>query len=201
MLGVEIQGIVCSDRWGPYNRVPEARRQLCWAHLKRDFQKVVDRGGTGEGVGKAGLRVVRRVFTAWHAHQKEEIAREGLEERLAPAIRRMNAVLVAGCQGDDPTVATFCGNLLELEQAMWTFARIDRVEPTNNHIERLLRRAVLWRKRSFGSQSEEGCRFVERILTVVQTRRLRGEGVLEFLHDALVASRAGLPCPKLVPNG
>ena len=113
----------------------------------------------------------------------------------------MNAVLVEGYKGDDPTVATFCGNLLELEQAMWTFAREDGVEPTNNHIERLLRRAVLWRKRSFGSQSEKGCRFVERILTVVQTRRLQGQSVLEYLHDAVVASRTGLPCPQLVPQG
>ena len=113
----------------------------------------------------------------------------------------MNAVLVKGCSGDDPTVSTFCRNLLELEQAMWTFAREDGVEPTNNHIERLLRRAVLWRKRSFGCQSEMGCRFVERILTVVQTRRLQGNSVLEYLHDAVVARRTGLPCPKLIPQG
>ena len=111
----------------------------------------------------------------------------------------MSGVLLEGFTGDDPTVAAFRGNLLELEQAMWTFARVEGVEPTNNHIERLLRRAVLWRKRSFGSRSEEGCRFVERILTTVQTRRLQGQSVLEFLHDALVASRARLPCPKLVP--
>lgn len=201
LLGLEIQGIVCSDRWGPYNRVPELRRQLCWAHLKRDFEKVVDRGGTGEGIGHAGLRVVERIFTAWHAYKDGKITREGLKERLAPVMARMNAVLVKGCKGDDPTVATFCGNLLELEQALWTFAREDGVEPTNNHIERLLRRAVLWRKRSFGCQSEKGCRFVERILTVVQTRRLQGKSVLEYLHDAVVASRTGLPCPQLVPLG
>jgi transposase len=201
LLGMEIQGIVCSDRWGPYNRVPERRRQICWAHLKRDFQKVVDRGGTSEGVGRAGQRVVERVFTAWHAYKEGKTTREGLQEQLAPVMRRMNGVLVKGCKGDDPTVATFCGNLLELEQAMGTFAREDGVEPTNNHIERLLRRAVLWRKRSFGCQSEKGCRFVERILTVVQTRRLQRKSVLEYLHDALVASRAGLPCPKLVPEG
>jgi transposase len=201
LLGVEIQGILCSDRWGPYNRVPERRRQICWAHLKRDFQKIVDRGGTGERVGKAGQRVIQRVFTAWHAHKEGKTTREGLKEQLAPVMRRMNGVLVKGCKGDDPTVATFCGNLLELEQALWTFAREDGVEPTNNHIERLLRRAVLWRKRSFGCQSEKGCRFVERILTVVQTRRLRGESVLEYLHDAVVASRAGRLCPKLIPEG
>ena len=201
LLGLEIRGIVCSDRWGPYNRVPESRRQICWAHLKRDFEKVVDRGGTGEGIGHAGLRVVERAFEAWHAYKEGKITREGLKERLAPVMARMNAVLVKGCNGDDPTVATFCGNLLELEQALWTFAREDGVEPTNNHIERLLRRAVLWRKRSFGCQSEKGCRFVERILTVVQTLRLQGQSVLEYLHDAVVASRASLPCPKLVPEG
>lgn len=201
LLGMEIQGIVCSDRWGPYNRVPELRRQICWAHLKRDFKKVVDRGGTGEGIGHAGLRVVERTFEAWHAYKEGKITREGLKERLTPVMARMNAVLVKGCKGDDPTVATFCGNLLELEQALWTFARENGVEPTNNHIERLLRRAVLWRKRSFGCQSEKGCRFVERILTVVQTRRLQGKSVLEYLHDAIVASRTGLPCPQLVPQG
>ena len=201
LLGIEIQGIVCSDRWGPYDRVPESRRQVCWAHLERDFQKVVDRGGDGARVGKAGQRIVKRVFAAWHAFEDRAIAREQLKERLAPVIRRMNGVLLEGFTGDDPTVAAFCGNLLELEQALWTFAREEGVGPTNNHIERLLRRAVLWRKRSFGSQSEAGCRFVERILTVVQTRRLQDKSVLEYLHDALVAKRAGLPCPRLVPEG
>lgn len=201
LLGIEIQGIVCSDRWGPYNRIPESRRQVCWAHLKRDFQKVVDRGGEGARVGKAGQRIVKRVFAAWHAFEDRAIAREQLKERLAPVIRRMNGVLLEGFTGDDPTVATFCGNLLELEQALWTFAREEGVGPTNDHIERLLRRAVLWRKRSFGSQSEAGCRFVERILTVVQTRRLQDQSVLEYLHDALVAKRTGLPCPRLVPEG
>ena len=201
LLGMEIQGILCSDRWGPYNRVPEMRRQVCWAHLKRDFQKVVDRGGDAAGVGKAGQRIIKRVFAAWHAFEDQAITREQLKEQLAPVVRRMNGVLLEGFTGGDPTVAAFCGNLLELEQALWTFTRVEGVVPTNNHIERLLRRAVLWRKRSFGSQSEAGCRFVERILTVVQTRRLQEKSVLEYLHDALVAKRAGLPCPKLVPEG
>jgi transposase len=88
-----------------------------------------------------------------------------------------------------------------LEAALWTFVTTEGVEPTNNFMERLLRRAVLWRKRSFGSRSEAGLRFVERILTVVQTRRLQGQSVLDYLHDALCAHRAGQPCPKLVPAG
>src|SRR5206468_3150665 len=103
--------------------------------------------------------------------------------------------------GEDPKVARFCENVLELEAALWTFARTEGVEPTNNHMERLLRRAVLWRKRSFGSWSAAGCRFVERILTVVQTRRLQANKVLDYLHDALHAYRSGQPCPKLLPEG
>jgi transposase len=97
-------------------------------------------------------------------------------------------------------VAASSENLLRLEEALWTFVTVEGVEPTNNFMERLVRRAVLWRKRSFGCWSAAGCRFVERILTVVQTRRLQGKPVVNYLHEALVAHRAGLPCPKLLPE-
>jgi transposase len=113
----------------------------------------------------------------------------------------MNRVLTQGAAGPDTTVATFCANVLDVEVALWTFVTIDGVEPTNNHMERLLRRAVLWRRRSFGCWSASGCRFVERILTVVQTRRLQGKSVLDYLHDALLAHRTGQPCPKLLTQG
>ncbi len=201
LLGLEIQGILCSDRWGPYNRVPAARRQVCWAHLKRDFQRVVDRGGPSAAVGRRGLKLVKRVFAAWHAYRDGQVTRAQLEAQLAPVDRQMNRVLVEGWFGDDPTVATFCENLLALEPALWTFVTTEGVEPTNNFMERLVRRAVLWRKRSFGCWSEAGCRFVERILTVVQTRRLQGKKVLEYLQEALAAQRANQPCPKLLPEG
>ncbi len=88
-----------------------------------------------------------------------------------------------------------------MEEALWTFVRLDGVEPTNNHAERLPRPAVLWRKNSFGCHSDAGCRFVERLLTVVQTLRLRGRGVLAYLHEAVAAHRAGLPAPKLLAIG
>jgi transposase len=201
LLGAEIQGILCSDRWHVSNAVPTERRQVCWAHLKRDFQKVLDRGGPSAFVGREGRKLVKKVFAAWHEFRDGHTTRAQLEARLAPVIRRRNRVLVEGWFGDDPTVAAFCENLLELEDALWTFASHEGVEPTNNHIERLVRRAVLWRKRSFGSWSEAGCRFVERILTVVQTRRLQGQNVLNYLHDALSAHRSGQACPKLLTEG
>src|SRR2546429_9893594 len=121
---------------------------------------------------------------------------------LEPVMSRLQRVLLEGAiLGEDTTVATFCENLLALEPALWTFAHTEGVEPTNNFMERLLRRAVLWRKRSFGCVSTTGCRFVERILTVVQTRRLQGQRVLDYLHDAVAAHRAGQPCPQLLPEG
>jgi transposase len=202
ILGMEIHGILCSDRWGVYAQVPATRRQICWAHLKRDFRKIVDRGGPSVAVGSAGLKIVKKVFAAWHEFQDGRCTRAQLEAKLAPVMNHMNRVLLEGAiLGDDKTVATFCENVLALEPALWTFVTTDGVEPTNNFMERLLRLAVLWRRRSFGCASAAGCRFVERILTVVQTRRLQKKNVLNYLHDALRAHRAGQPCPKLLVEG
>jgi transposase len=201
LLGTVIQGVLCSDRWGVYKCVPASRRQVCWAHLKRDFRKIVDRGGPCAFVGRRGLQIVKKVFAAWHAFREGHSTRAQLGATLEPVQNRMNRLLLEGAiLGEDAPVVAFCENVLALEPALWTFARIDGVEPTNNFLERLLRRAVLWRKRSFGCWSEAGCRFVERILTVVQTRRLQDRNVLDYLHDALRAHRAGQPCPKLLPN-
>jgi transposase len=201
LLGSEIGGLVCSDRWGAYRRLPAERRQVCWAHLQRDFRKLVDRGGPGVAVGREGLRVSRKLFRLWHLFRGGGCTRTELQQRMRPLRMRLQRVLIGGALGGDAPVATFCDNVLDLEEALWRFVEVEGVEPTNNHIERLLRRAVLWRKRSFGCWSEAGCRFVERILTVVQTRRLQGNNVLEYLHDAVLAHRAGQPCPKLLSNG
>ncbi len=198
LLGEEINGILHSDRWHVYLQVPEERRQLCWAHLKRDFQKIVDCGGPSVFVGRRGLRIVKELFAAWHAFQKGKVTRRKLGTLIEPLQRRLGKALVEGGLGDDARVAKFCGNLLELESALWTFATHEGVEPTNNYMERLLRRAVLWRRRSFGCNSESGCRFVERILTVVQTCRLHGKNALEYLHNAVHNHRRGLACPCLL---
>jgi transposase len=202
LLGERVGGILCTDRWSAYARVPAARRQVCWAHLKRDFRKVVDRGGPAAAVGRVGLRVVKRVFAQWHLFRGGGGTRQQLQAALEPWERRLNRALLEGAiLGEDAAVARFCENVLAVEAGLWTFARVEGVEPTNNHLERLLRRAVLWRRRSFGSWGEAGCRFVERVLTAVQTLRLQQRPVLAYLTDALSAHRAGLPAPQLLPNG
>jgi transposase len=198
LLGDEIHGILHSDRWHVYRQIPEERRQLCWAHLKRDFQKIVDGGGPSVFVGRRGLRIVKEVFAAWHAFQRGQVRRRQLQALIEPLKRRLGKALVEGGLGDDARVAKFCENILLLESALWTFTTHEGVEPTNNYMERLLRRAVLWRRRSFGCNSEVGCRFVERLLTVVQTCRLQGKNTLEYLRNAVHNSRAGLSCPRLL---
>jgi transposase len=198
LLGETTGGIVHSDRWHVYLQIPEERRQLCWAHLKRDFQKIVDGGGPSVYVCRRGLRVVKALFTAWRAFQAGSISRPRLQELLAPLERRLGQTLLQGAFGDDARVAAFCANLIQLEPALWLFAKREGVEPTNNFMERLVRRAVLWRRRSFGCNSEVGCRFVERILTVVQTCRLNARNSLEYLTDAVRAKRSGQESPKLL---
>ena len=114
---------------------------------------------------------------------------------------QLRAALERGASSDDARVRRFCRNVLAVYPALWTFARVEGVEPTNNHAERTLRRAVIWRKVSFGNPSDAGCRFVERILTVTQTLRLQRRPFLDYLRQALLAHREGATAPALCSKG
>jgi transposase len=198
LLGETISGIVCSDRWAAYSQLPLERRQICWAHLRRDFQKLIDRGGSAQAIGRLGLEVVECLFADWWAFRRGEIDRPGLQARLDPIASELQGVLERGRSCADSKAATFCADVLALYPALWLFAAIEGVEPTNNHAERILRLGVLWRKNAFGCHSAAGCRFAERTLTVVQTLRLQNRPVLNYLYRAIVAHRAGLPAPQLL---
>jgi transposase len=198
LLGTKITGIICSDRWPVYGRVDVNCRQICWAHLKRDFQKIVDRGGKGKCIGETSLALLFIVFHWWHAFRGGTIDRMKLQAELEPIRQAMSGWLEYGCRCANAKTAAFCQNLLDIEPAMWTFLFTDGVEPTNNHAERMLRSGVLWRKMSFGCHSQAGCRFVERILTVTKTLQLQKRCVLDYLQQALEAKRSGLPAPTLI---
>ena len=201
LLGGDIQGTLSSDRGGAYKIVDLAWRQLCWAHRKRDFQKWVDWGGEAEAIGQAGLAAVKKVFALWRDFREGVLDRPGLQAALGPVCIELYEALAAGLSCPVPKAARFCRNLLEVYPAVWTFARVEGVEPTNNRAERTLRPAVLWRKISFGNHGEAGCRFAERILTTVQTLRLPKRHVLAYLREALIAHRTGRPAPILVAVG
>jgi transposase len=197
LLGTAVAGVLCSDRWRAYDEHPLERRQLCWAHLKRNFEKLFERGGKAKEVAKAALDVTRRVFDAWHRYRGGGSHR-AFDETIAPLMLELLGVLQSGLRSRDARLKRFCARLLAQYPAMWTFVVIDGVEPTNNHAERVLRRAVLWRRRSFGCQSDAGCRFAERVLTAVQSLRLQGRSVVAFLQESLAAQRAGLGGPSLI---
>jgi transposase len=198
LLGERISGIIGSDRWVVYDQFDASRRQLCWAHLLRDWQAMVDRGGADKRIGDALLVFAEDVFYWWYRVRDGSLTRATMRRYIEGQRPWLRQRLGEGAQLQNGKSAALCRNLLALETALWTFVRREGVEPTNNAAERALRAAVLWRKRSFGCQSEEGCRFVERMLTVTQTLRMQGRQVLGFLRDALLAHRRGQPAPRLL---
>jgi transposase len=199
LLGADFAGVVGSDRWSAYRRFPVERRALCHAHLKRDFQRLVDRGGEAEPVGHWGLAEIERLFGLWHRFRDGEFDRPELRRRLVPLQARLGRLLQRGQENPDQKAAALCRELDKWWAALWTFARVEGVEPTNNVAERALRPAVLWRKGSFGSDSAAGSRFVERLLTVVATCRQQGRKLLDFLVAAGEAALQGTAAPSLLP--
>ena len=104
-----------------------------------------------------------------------------------------------GSQSACPKTAATCRELLAREPALWTFVRVEGIEPTNNRAERQLRHAVRWRKVSYGTQSEHESRFVASMLTVLVRCQQQGHNVLGYLTACRLAFWANRPIPSLVP--
>jgi transposase len=143
LLGAEFGGVVGSDRWSAYRRFPAERRALCHAHLKRDFQALVDRGGEAAPIGRWGLAEIERLFGLWHGLRAGECDRPELQRRLIPLQARLGRLLRRGQGSPDRKAAALCRELRKGWPALWTFARVEGGEPTNNVSERALRPAVL----------------------------------------------------------
>ncbi len=200
LLGETILGFIHSDRWKVYNEIPVKQRQLCWAHLRRNFENWLEKGELAKAAAETFQSIHNEVFTIWHLFRGGGCDREEMAKKMLPLALALQEMLVTLSQSGESKLARFCSRLLELQPALWTFVTEEGVEPTNNHGERVQRLAVLWRKCCFGCHSETGCRFVERLLTVVQTLRLQKRSVLEFLTTALQAHRAGNSSPSLLPD-
>lgn len=197
LIGAEYGGIVGSDRGRAYLKQPPERHQLCWAHLIRNFLALTERRGPVALWAADWLVLSALVFRLWHIHQGGGIDRTQLQAALEPIQASMHALLVAGSRRWDAGEA-ISHELLAHWDALWTFARVAGVEPTNNLAEQALRPAVLWRKGCFGAHSAEGNRFVERILTVSATCAQQHVHLLTFLTAAVEASWRGQPAPKLI---
>src|SRR5450756_1808077 len=183
---------------GPFDYLDPQRRQLCWAHLGRDFTAHSEGLGAQKEFGAAGLEIAGRLFAAWGEFQRDA-DRNRLLERVGPLKEELRALLeeAARKSARNRRQRSFAKNLLQRWPALWTFALVDGVEPTNNHAERGLRGAVILRKLSHGSQSEEGERIVERLLSASITWRLQKRSLVTCLTDVLTAKIRGDPIPLL----
>jgi transposase len=198
LLGERFAGIVCSDRWGGYDYLDPSQRQLCWAHLLRDFTAHSEGMAEQKKFGDAGLRIARDLFAAWNNYQADG-DRNRLQAQIAPLQARLRKLLEHAARKSPRTKyhRQFAKNLLKRWPALWTFAHTDGVEPTNNHAERGLRGAVIFRKLSLGSQSDQGERTIERLLSASVTCRLQKRSLFAYLTDALTANIRGDPIPAL----
>jgi len=202
LMGRSPPGVVTSDRYSAYSHLPPGRRQACWAHLRRDFQAMVDRGDAGSAIGEDLLMNSGVLFDGWSKVRVGAASRRTFATKTLPWLRReVRELLRRGASCGSPKTAATCREILKVEPSLWTFAKAESVEPTNNAAERALRHAVCWRKTSFGTDSPAGSRFVERMLTAIESCRRQGRDLLDFLVEATQAHRSGGKPPSLVPAG
>jgi transposase len=199
LLGEQFSGILVTDRYSAYNWYPVRWRQVCWAHLLRDFEAMRGRGGRSEEIGDALLAQAHQMFTWWHRVREGTLNRATFRSYMTPLRREVERLLEAGSRCGVPKTDGTCRDILKRRGALWTFVQVDGVEPTNNAAERSLRPGVLWRKGSFGTQSEDGSRFVENMMTVVTTLKQQKRNVLEYLTAAHEAALRGEAAPSLIP--
>ena len=188
LLGEVVWGIIGTDHYAGYHWLEPRQRQLCWAHLKREFVAWSERAGETARIGLALLAVEKQLFVLWYRVRDGTLAWADFQVAMLPLMARVNTLLQEGVANADAKAQGTCRNLLKREAALWTFVWEPGVEPTNNSAERPLRRAVLWRRRSFGTQSEAGSQFVERILPTVTTLRQQHRDVLDYLTTACAAA-------------
>jgi len=200
LLGERFRGILGTDRWTAYNWYTPRRRQVCWAPLLRDFEAMIGWGGRSAELGDA-LRVqAQRMFHSWHWVRDGPLTRSSFRVYMIPIRREVERLLEEGQTCGVPRTEGMCREILTLREALWTFVRVEGVEPTNNGAERAIRPGVLWRKGSFGTHHPQGSRFVEAMMTVVATLKQQRRNVLDYLTAACEAALHGESPPSLIPT-
>ncbi len=199
LVGEAFAGILVSDRWSGYRWVPLPGRQLCWAHLIREFRQMAEAGGSAAALGEALGMCARQLFHWWHRVRDGTLQRSSFCAYTRQLRLEVRALLREGASCEDAKSAALCRSLLQHEPALWTFIRHEEVELTNNPSERALRPVVLWRKGSFGTQSRAGSEFAERMPTIVATLRQQQRNILDYATIACEAALYQHPAPSLLP--
>ncbi|MBA3817095.1 MAG: IS66 family transposase [Parachlamydiaceae bacterium] len=183
----DFKHILISDRYAAYGYFDSSQRQLCWAHLKRDFTKLSEKDDKIIArIGSSLLDNESSLFKIWHAFKHEELSRDELVRQSKPVRQRIGELLEQGCYTDPSLRAVrFCKNVLKHINALWTFIEIDGVEPTNNHAERSLRPSVIWRKKYYCTRSDYGTEYVASSASINVTCRLQGKSSFTFLCELM----------------
>jgi transposase len=197
-------GVVGSDRYSAYYALDPARHQLCLAHILRNLKGLEVRAEPTAKWATTTRELVTSLFHSWHTFKINPTPdaaqkRATLLAEVEPIRIAITEQLELGLtlQPEDKKLTRFCRQLKKHEARLWVFVNVQGIEPTNNAAERALRPAVIWRKTSFGTQGENGQRFVERMLTIRATCRLSGHNFLEFLSASLKAHWSSQPMPSL----
>ena len=192
------RGVLVSDRATALKFWSMRLRQICWAHLLRKFVSFSERDGPAGTLGRELLDCTAIIFAYWVEFREGHLTRDEFAARIAPVREDFEATLQRSIATGIKGFSGSCEDIWEHREALWTFVRTHGVEPTNNHAERELRAFVLWRKRSFGTQSERGNRFAERLMTIAHTARKQGRSVMGFLI-ACARRQEDEPMPSLFP--
>ena len=205
LLGHHYEGVVCSDRFRVYEILDVSQRAVCWAHLLRDFQRIQERAGPSSTIGNTLHKQTKRLFKHWDRFQRGSLNHSQLIAKIEPVKSAVLGTLKKGAclrgvpKSPEQKTAGTCREILKVEKALWTFLN-HNVEPTNNQAERALRKIVLNRKIQYGSQSERGSRFVERVYSILETCQQQGRNAWLFCEQALRAHFGSLQYPSLLPK-
>jgi transposase len=196
-LHSSLEGILVSDRAKALGFWAMARRQICWAHLLRKFVAFSERDGPTAVFGRQLLDYAGLVFEYWHDYKSGKLSRETFVAWMAPVQKQVETLLAHAVAAGIAGLSGSCADILLHKAALFTFVEQDGVEPTNNHAEREIRAFVLWRRRSFGSQSSRGNIFAESLMTVAHTARKQQRNVLAFLTECCRAQAEQTSAPSL----
>ena len=208
LLGNAFAGILGSDRLPSYLKYAAAQRQLCWAHLKRNLLSALDlaRTATARRFCREALVLERRLFRLWHRYRGDPEARGAPLTRaelivaVLPIEKKLFALAERHVNATDGNVRNLARALFTNHRHFFTFVHEEGVPPTNNSAERALRPAVVWRKRYFGTRSQEGEIAVARLLTITRTCQLRQLSVLVYLTAAICTHRRRQRVASLLPK-
>ena len=200
LLGEDFSGTIITDRYASYNWIDDERRQFCWAHLLRDFQAMIDVGGLAAEVGRVAKSAGQKLIHKWKELQRGKIKRSTFEKHDRVLSTEISTALMDGLTCDHAKTEGVCCELFKHFDCLWTFTKVDGIEPTNNIAEHSVRHGVIWRKLSQGTASSQGSRYVETILSVLATCQQNKINAFDFVRKSIEANLKKSPTPKLLPK-